>query len=111
MEATVSAPWMWEMSKHSMRVGGSARVSASCRASCDGVLGGGLEDAETLVVGLLGVLADEVDEGAFVAALGGGDFDFVASERFAEFRSARSCAVGEVYGDVDAAGDVGLWSR
>ena len=38
-------------------------------------LDAGLEDAEALVVGLLGVLADEVDEGALFAALGGKDFD------------------------------------
>src|SRR5579884_645270 len=32
-EATVSVPWMWEMSKLSMRFGSSARLSAFCRAS------------------------------------------------------------------------------
>ena len=38
----------------------------------------GLEDAESLDVGLLGVLSGEVDEGTFFAALGNGDFDSVA---------------------------------
>ena len=33
MEATVSAPWMWEMSKHSMRRGSSGSVNKSCSAS------------------------------------------------------------------------------
>ena len=33
MEATVSAPWMCEMSKHSIRRGSSGSISASCRAS------------------------------------------------------------------------------
>ena len=83
-------------------LGGSARVRASCRASCDG-LDAGLQDAEALVVGLLGVLADEVDEGALVAALRGGDFD--ACGRCArQSTSARSGAVGEVDGDVDVRG-------
>ena len=76
MEATVSAPWMCEMSKHSMRVGSSGSMSASWRERCDGVLGGD-EDAEALVVGLLGVLADKVDETALVAALRGGELDAV----------------------------------
>ena len=41
-------------------------------------LAGGLEDAEALGVGLAGVLAGEIDEGAFFAALGDGDFDAAA---------------------------------
>ena len=66
------------------------------------LLDAGLEDAEALVVGLLGVLADEVDEGALVAALGGGDFDLVA-DAFAE-GVGEQLAVGEVDGDVDVRG-------
>ena len=33
MLATLSVPWMCEMSKHSMRAGASGRLSASCNAS------------------------------------------------------------------------------
>ena len=36
-----------------------------------------LQHAEALRVGLAGVLAGEIDEGFFVAALGHGDLDFV----------------------------------
>src|ERR1035441_3270580 len=32
MLATLSVPWMWEMSKHSMRAGGAGRFSASSSA-------------------------------------------------------------------------------
>ena len=77
MEATVSAPWMCEMSKHSMRRGSSSRVSASCRDFLDG-LHAGLQHAEALVVGLLRVEADEVDERALLAALRGKDLDAAA---------------------------------
>ncbi len=70
------------------------------------VLDAGLKDAEALVVGLLGVLADEIDEGALVAALGGGDLDFFAAA-LAEGVGEKG-AVGEVDGDVDVFGDVGL---
>jgi hypothetical protein len=69
-------------------------------------LAAGLEDAEALDVGLLGVLAGEVDEGALFSALRDGDFDAMAGalgeqggERF---------AVVEVDGDEDGAGDVVL---
>ena len=48
----------------------------------------GLQDAEALVVGLLGVLADEVDEGALFAALGGEDFDALAGAFGQESRRA-----------------------
>ena len=51
-------------------------------SECEGVLQGllngflvRLEDAEALVIGLLGVLADEVYERAFIAALGGGELN------------------------------------
>lgn len=71
----------------------------------DGALGG-LEDTEALVVGLLGVLADEVDEGAFFAALGGGDLDAVAGAFGEEI--GEEGAVGEVDGEVDGLRDVGL---
>ena len=43
----------------------------------DGLLVGS-HDAETLVVGLAGVLADKIDKGTLVAALGGRDLDAVA---------------------------------
>ena len=42
----------------------------------NGFAAGG-EDAEALVVTLLGVLSGEVDEGTLFAALGDGDFDAV----------------------------------
>ena len=67
---------------------------------------GGLEDAEALGVGLLGVLAGEIDEGAFFAALGDGDFDAVADALGEE--GGEGFAVGEVDGDEDGAGDVVL---
>ena len=66
----------------------------------------GLKDAEALVEGLLGVEADEIDEGTFFAALRGEDFDAVTcalGEQFGE-----EGAVGEVDGDEDCAGDVVL---
>ena len=66
----------------------------------------GLEDAEALVVGLAGVLADKIDEGSLVAALGGGEFDAVAGALGEEV--GEECAIGEVDGDKDGARDVGL---
>ncbi len=66
----------------------------------------GLEDAEALVVGLLGVLADEVDEGALFAALRGEDLD-AAVGAFGE-QLGEDGAVGEVDGDQDGARDVVL---
>ena len=57
----------------------------------------GLEDAEALVVALLGVLAGEVDERAFFSALRDGDFDLVAGA-FGE-QSCERRAIGEVDGD------------
>ena len=60
----------------------------------------GLEDAEALVVALLGVLAGEVDERALFSALGDGEFDFVPGA-FAE-QSRKGRAVGKVDRDVDA---------
>jgi hypothetical protein len=65
-------------------------------------LDAGLEDAEALVVGLLGVEADEVDEGALFAALRGEDLDAMAGA----FRQqvGEHGAVGEVDGDEDVRG-------
>ena len=105
MEATVSEPWMWEMSKHSMRLGVFGEVEDVLEGVGDELFGG-LEDAEALVVGLLGVLADEVDQGALVAALGGGELDPVMGALGEEI--GEEGAIGKVDGDVDAAGDVGL---
>jgi hypothetical protein len=69
-------------------------------------LHGGLEDAEALVVGLLGVEADEIDERAFFTALGGEDFDAMGCA-FGE-EVCEEGAVGEVDGDEDGARDVVL---
>ncbi len=66
----------------------------------------GLEDAETLVEGLPGVLTDEIDERTLVAALGSGDFDLHAAALAEGF--GEKDAVGKVDGDVDVFGDVGL---
>ena len=71
-----------------------------------------LEDAETLVVRLLGVVAGEIDELAFVSALRNGDVDArrssaLARELFAE-RVFKFFAVFEVDGNEDVARDVGL---
>ncbi len=71
----------------------------------DGALRG-LEDAEALVVGLLGILADEVDEGALFAALRGGELDAVFGAKGELF--GEEGAVWEVDGNVDGAGNVGL---
>ncbi len=57
-------------------------------------------------VGLLGVLGGEVDEGAFFAALGNGEFD-AAPDTFAQKRG-ESFAVGEVDRNEDGARHVGL---
>src|SRR5262249_57953938 len=64
------------------------------------------EDAEALVVRLFGVLADEVDEGAFFTALRDGDFDAVAT-LFSEQVGEQS-AVREVNRDEDGAGEIAL---
>jgi hypothetical protein len=66
----------------------------------------GLEDAEALCVGLLGVLACEIDERAFFAALRNGDFDAVAGTLGEQ--GGQGFAVVEVHGDEDGAGDVVL---
>jgi hypothetical protein len=71
----------------------------------DGLLVG-LEDAEALVVGLSRVLAYEVDQGALVAAAGGGDLDAMAD--FLGEYVGENRAVGEVDGKKDRARDVGL---
>ena len=75
----------------------------------EGLLNGldaGLEDAETLVVGLAGVLTDEVDEGTLFAALGGEDFYALAGACGEDF--GEEGAVGELDGNEDGAGDVVL---
>ena len=75
----------------------------------EGLLNGfarGLEDAEALRVGLLGVLAGEVDEGAFFSALRDGDFDAMAGALAEE--GGERFAVVEVDRDEDGARDVVL---
>ncbi len=69
-------------------------------------LDAGLEDAEALVVGLLGVLADEVDERALFAALRGEDFDAAAGALGEQL--GQDGAVGELDRDKDGARDVAL---
>ena len=64
----------------------------------------GLEDAEALRVGLVRVLAGEIDEGFLVAALGDGDLDLVAGA-LGEQRG-EGFAIVEVDGDEDGARDV-----
>jgi hypothetical protein len=71
----------------------------------DGLLRGD-EDAEALIVRLLGVLADKVDEGTLFAALRDSDVDAVAA-LFGE-RISEKLAVGEIDRDEDGAGDVTL---
>ena len=66
----------------------------------------GMEDAEALVEGLLGVLADEVDEGALFAALRGEELDAVAGALGEEI--GEDGAVGKVDGHEDGAGNVAL---
>lgn len=61
----------------------------------------GLHDAETLVETLAGVLAYEIDEGAFFSAQRDGDFYFVTTA-FGE-QAGESGAVGEIDGHVDGA--------
>ena len=75
----------------------------------EGLLNGlarGLEDAEALDVGLLGVLAGEVDEGSLFAALGDGDLDAMAGALGEQV--GEGFAVVEIDGDEDGAGDVVL---
>ncbi len=72
----------------------------------DGLLMTGLQHAEALVVGLLCVEADEVDEGAFFAALGGEDL--CASAGFFGQQIGKHGAIGEVDRHEDLAGDVVL---
>ena len=71
-----------------------------------------LQDSETLVVGLLGIGAGEIDELALVSALRDGDVDSCGSSAFARELLAEGFfkffAVFEVDGDVDVARDVGL---
>ena len=67
---------------------------------------GWLEDAEALGVGLPGVLAGEIDEGALFSALGNGDLDAVAGALGEE--SGKGFAVVEVDGDEDRPRDVVL---
>ena len=75
----------------------------------EGLLNGfarGLEDAEALRVGLLGVLAGEVDEGSLFSALRDGDLDAVAGALGEQ--SGQGFAVVEVDRHEDGAGDVVL---
>ena len=65
-----------------------------------------LQHAEALRVGLVGVLAGEIDEGFLVAALRHGDFDLVAGALGEE--RGEGFAVVEVGGDEDRARDVVL---
>ncbi len=64
----------------------------------------GLEHAEALCVGLLGVLAGEIDEGFLFAALRHGNFDAVAGA-FGE-ECGEGFAIVEVDGDEDGARDI-----
>jgi hypothetical protein len=66
----------------------------------------GLEDAESLGVGLLGVLAGEVDERTLFAALGGGDFDAMAGALGEE--RGEGFTIVEVDRDEDGTRDVVL---
>ena len=66
----------------------------------------GLEDAEALDVGLLGVLTGEVDERAFFSALRNRDFD-AAADAFGE-QGGEGIAIVEVDRDEDGARDVVL---
>src|SRR5258707_6361749 len=71
-----------------------------------------LQNAETLVVGLLGVSAGEIDEFALVSALRNGDVDARGPSTFAGELFAEGLfeffAVLEIYRDVDVARHVGL---
>ena len=64
----------------------------------------GLQDAEALDVGLLGVLAGEIDEGAFFSALRDGDLDAMAGALGEQ--GGKGFAVVEIDGDEDGARDV-----
>ena len=104
-EATVSAPWMWEMSKHSMRRGQLGEHQRLGQRLLNR-LARGLEHAEALHVGLLGVLAGQIDQRALFAALRNGDLDAMAG---ALGEQCGECfAVVEVGGDEDGARNVVL---
>ncbi len=79
---------MCEMSKHSMRSGQSASPKRVLQGFLDGA-GVGLHHAEALIVGLLGVVAGQVDERTFVAA--GRNFDVNTG-------GASACS-GELFGE------------
>ena len=94
-----------------MRLGGSGRRERVLQGFLDGACVG-LQHAETLVVGLLGVVAGEIDQLALVSALRDGDVDACGSSALARellaqqllpvLRGLRS------HRDVDVARHIGL---
>ncbi len=96
------------MSKHSMRRGQFFQRQRVLQRFLNGLLIG-LQDAEALVVGLLRVLADQVDQRALVASLRRGNARSDACVRSRQqLRQHR--AIREVHRHIDAARNVG-WSR
>ena len=65
-----------------------------------------LQNPETLIVTLLGVLARQIDEGALLPALRNGDLN--AMFRVRRKQTGQGGAIGEVHRDVDVLRDIGL---
>ena len=59
----MSVPCMCEMSKLSMRFGSSSKIERVLHPFRDG-FGAGLQHAETLIKGMLGVVGDQIEKGA-----------------------------------------------
>ena len=100
MEATGSDPWMLEMSKVSMRLGGISIPRISCNAptgSRNTAADPGFGPFQRVCIQLqFGILYSQPDHGGLIAAPGHGDFDFGSPlpgrpfpERLDTFRARR----------------------
>ncbi len=103
MLATLSVPWMCEMSKHSMRAGASGRFSASCKRFLNGPRGR-LQHAEARVEAVLGVGLHQVQQRLLLPALRRADLH-LAVALFREQLFQR-LAIFEIHRHVNLAGNV-----
>ena len=83
MDATVSVPWMCEMSKLSMRLGSSGRFSVNLQRFADG-LGCRLQHAEALLEGMLRVVLHQIQKRALAAPLRRENFHLVPRASLAQ---------------------------
>ena len=103
MLATLSVPWMCEMSKHSMRAGGSGSASVVLQGFLDGARGW-LHHAEARVEAVFGVVLHQVEQGFLLAPLRGVDLHLAVAlfrEQFLE-----RLAVFEIHRNVNGCRDV-----